>query len=66
MPMWDNEPEHDSGPCARCGHHAEDGIVHWIPRMSTADVRLIIHADPEQCTPDPRPQKRRLPVSAPQ
>ena len=49
--MWDDEPERTEGVCVACGRHAEDAIVRWLPRMSTADVRLIVHARDEECTP---------------
>lgn len=50
-PMWDNEPEYGAGYCAACGLHTDKGIVRWLPRMSGADVRLILHADPDECAP---------------
>ncbi|MER5914982.1 hypothetical protein ABT124_32095 [Streptomyces sp. NPDC001982] len=49
--MWDNEPEHVAGICVACGIHTDDGIVRWLPRMSGADVRLIVHARDEDCAP---------------
>jgi hypothetical protein len=68
-PMWDAEPQRDSGPCAACGQHAENGIVRWIARQSTADIRLIFHEDPEQCPPEqPAPEtppaRRSTPLTA--
>ncbi|MFD7444377.1 hypothetical protein [Streptomyces sp. NPDC059909] len=54
-PMWDEEPEYDEGFCAACGRHTEKGIVTWVPRMSAADVRLIVHANPADCPPNVTP-----------
>ncbi|MGW2563179.1 hypothetical protein ACWCXB_28925 [Streptomyces sp. NPDC001514] len=48
-PMWDAGPEYGEGFCAACGRHTEKGIVTWLPRMSAADVRLIVHANPADC-----------------
>lgn len=50
-PMWDNEPEHDAGICVACGIRTENGIVRWLPRASGPDVRLLVHARAEDCTP---------------
>jgi hypothetical protein len=49
--MWDNESEQAAGICVACGLHTDDGIVRWLPRVSGADVRLIVHANGEDCTP---------------
>ncbi|MER6531366.1 hypothetical protein [Streptomyces sp. NPDC001508] len=50
-PMWDDREERDSGTCCACGIHTDDGIVRWLPRSSGPDVRLIVHARSEDCTP---------------
>ncbi|MFF0222759.1 hypothetical protein [Streptomyces sp. NPDC004629] len=50
-PMWDDREERDSGTCCACGMHTDDGIVRWLPRSSGPDVRLIVHARSEDCTP---------------
>jgi hypothetical protein len=55
-PMWDDEPEHAAGICAACGRHTDDGVVHWIARSSTADLRLIVCANLSECSsPEPAP-----------
>jgi hypothetical protein len=46
--MWD-EPEHGAGVCSACGEHTETGLVHWVPRMSAPDIRVVVHADPADC-----------------
>ncbi|MEU9285951.1 hypothetical protein AB0D57_14805 [Streptomyces sp. NPDC048275] len=53
-PIWDNEPEHAEGVCVACGVHTNHGIVRWLPRISGPDVRLIVHAEAQDCTP-PQP-----------
>lgn len=61
-PMWDDEPVYAAGICAACGLHTDDGVVTWVPRMSAADLRLIVHADPGACpspdNPSPLPLRR--------
>lgn len=52
--MWDPEPERATGMCASCGLHTDNGIVHVVPRVSGPDVRLVIHADPDDCPAKPR------------
>lgn len=55
-PMWDDEPEHAAGTCAACGRHIDDGVVHWIPRASAADIKIIVCVDPSGCSsPEPAP-----------
>ncbi|WP_159100204.1 hypothetical protein [Streptomyces lunaelactis] len=61
-PMWD-PPEHGAGDCSACGQHTDNGLVHWVPRMSAPDVRLVIHGEPADCRP-PAATPHRLP-SAP-
>ena len=56
-PMWD-EPEPASGICSACTQHTENGIAHWIPRASGADVRIVLHANPADC---PRPARPLIP-----
>ncbi|AVH58969.1 hypothetical protein C4B68_28015 [Streptomyces dengpaensis] len=48
--MWDNEDERAAGTCVACGQHTADGIVRWLPRASGPDVRLIVHAQAQDCT----------------
>lgn len=50
-PMWDSQEERAPGFCCACGVHTDDGIVRWMPRGSGPDVRLIVHARGEECTP---------------
>ncbi|MFJ9347137.1 hypothetical protein [Streptomyces sp. NPDC101237] len=53
-PMWDNEPEHVAGVRVACGVRAEDGTVRWLHRASGPDVRLVVHAEGEDCVqPEP-------------
>ncbi|MEY9997869.1 hypothetical protein ABIE67_010255 [Streptomyces sp. V4I8] len=65
-PMWDDREERDAGICCACGVHTADGIVRWMPRSSGPDVRLIVHARGEDCTPpetDPPLRLARRPAS---
>ncbi|KQX63421.1 MULTISPECIES: hypothetical protein [unclassified Streptomyces] len=48
-PVWDMASSRASGVCARCGHWTDNGITHWIPRMSAADVRIVVCADAAEC-----------------
>ncbi|WP_369243655.1 hypothetical protein [Streptomyces sp. R41] len=50
-PMWDDKPEHTEGICVACGQHTDNGIVRWLPRTSGPDVRLIVHAEGNECWP---------------
>ncbi len=59
-PMWDNEPELAEGICVACGAYTDKAIVRWLPRMSGADVRLIVHARDDDCTPPEPAQLIRL------
>ncbi|MFE3644615.1 hypothetical protein ACFXOM_27155 [Streptomyces sp. NPDC059169] len=54
-PIWDEQAERASGTCAACGLRTDDGIVTWLPRMSAAHLRLIVHAHPDACQPPQNP-----------
>lgn len=41
--------EHAAGTCARCNLYATNGTVHWVPRESGPDARLIVHTDRAEC-----------------
>jgi hypothetical protein len=58
--MWDNEPEPAEGICVACGVHTNNGIVRWLPRMSGPDVRLIVHAEGNECWPKQPVESLRL------
>lgn len=50
-PMWDDESEQTMGVCVACGACTDNAVVRWLPRASGADVRLVVHARGEDCTP---------------
>jgi hypothetical protein len=51
MPMWDDEPEKGPGTCVRCYRYVKNGRVHSIARISGPDVRIVLHANPDDCEP---------------
>jgi hypothetical protein len=57
-PMWDDEQQRDTGTCAVCGRHTDDGVVRWIAHNSAEDIRLIVHADPADCRPHAQQEAR--------
>ncbi len=62
-PAWDMASPPVSGTCARCGRWTDAGVRHWIPRMTGADIEVILCADMDSCTPPPKSTRpRRYPT----
>jgi hypothetical protein len=46
----DEAPTRAAGICARCDQYTKNGIVRWVAANSGPDARVILHADPAECS----------------
>jgi hypothetical protein len=46
----DKAPTRAAGICARCDRYTKNATVRWVTRNSGPDARVILHADPEECS----------------
>ncbi|MDX2708079.1 hypothetical protein PV350_35330 [Streptomyces sp. PA03-6a] len=60
-PMWDDIPERAPGHCAGCGAWTADGLVRWVTRSPGPDMRIVVHSEPDACTPQPTHQAKEGP-----
>lgn len=59
MTIIDDQPIRDTGTCARCEHHTNDGVVHLIETGSGPGGRVLVCADVRICNKRKGPDVRR-------
>jgi hypothetical protein len=50
MSTPDAPPTRAAGICARCDTYTKNATVRWVTRNSGPDARVIIHANPAECS----------------